>query len=106
MSKSIRAVGHPHASLGMARPNRGQLVLDCQCLLVRHRRGGRRVAIGGGFVVVGGECGVSLRACEDLPESLECQPWSSPGVDAPRPCEVRVMPTLARQSTTLLQCPV
>ena len=59
---SIRAVDHPDASLGMAWPNRGKLVLDCQCLLVRHRRGSRRVAIGGGFVVVGGECRVACEA--------------------------------------------
>ena len=56
------AAAPPHASFGMARPNRGQPVLDCQCLLVRHRVGGRRVAIGGGYIVDGGECRVAFEA--------------------------------------------
>ena len=57
--QSTRATGLSHASFGMAGPDRGQPVLDRQCLLVRHREGGRRIAIGGGFIVVGGECGVT-----------------------------------------------
>ena len=46
----------------MARPNRGQPVLDRQCLFVRHRVGGGRVAVGRGFVVDGGECRVACEA--------------------------------------------
>ena len=60
--QSIRVTGLPHAPFGMARPDCGQPVLDRQCLLVRHRVGGRRVAIGRSFVVDGGECRVAFEA--------------------------------------------